>query len=70
MLSQPRQRVSVHRPFGRANVDMAMAVNEATVLFNAGRTGEALRLVKAKQVPVSVIERVLLRKGRFRKSAS
>lgn len=47
-----------------------MAVNEATVLFNAGRTGEALRLVKAKQVPVSVIECVLLRKGRFRKSAS
>ena len=52
---------------GRTDREPAIVVEQAGLLFQVGRTDEALRLLKTHGVPVDVVERVLLRKGERRK---
>jgi hypothetical protein len=59
--------MTVRKSLGRDNTDMAAAVNSAVVLFLNGHTAAALHTLKKARVPMAVVERVVLRRGRWRK---
>jgi hypothetical protein len=62
--------MTARKSLGRDNTEMAAAVNSAVALFLNGHTAAALHTLKKARVPMSVVERVVLRRGRWRKGGS
>jgi hypothetical protein len=52
---------------GRPNRVMARVVHEVLFLFHQGQRDQALALAQHHHVPLDVLERVVLRRGRRRK---
>jgi hypothetical protein len=62
--------MTARKSLGRDNTEMAAAVNSAVALFLNGHTAAALHTLKKARVPMSVVERVVLRRGRWRKAGA
>jgi hypothetical protein len=61
--------MTARKSLGRDNTEMAAAVNSAVALFLNGHTAAALHTLKKAKVPMSVVERVVLRRGRWRNAS-
>ena len=55
--------------YGRPNQRMAKAVRDAQKLFQAQAPDEAIALLKQNDIPLPVVERVILRRGPSRRRA-
>ncbi len=55
--------------YGRPNQRMAKAVRDAQKLFHMQAPDEAIALLKQNDIPLPVVERVILRRGPSRRRA-
>jgi hypothetical protein len=59
---------NLNKNYGRPNRKMARVVHEALVLFHLEQRDAAIALFQQNDIPLHVVERVILRRGPRRKT--